>query len=95
MPLAENDPFFNGVARVTVLWYRLLRLRKILIRSHLKNKMLVQCQGGLEFQPTGILKYFEELKRELNTGFGSKDIFEIASIMNHGSVESLQDFLRA
>jgi hypothetical protein len=27
----------------------------------------------------GILKYFEELKRELNIGFGPKDIFEIAS----------------
>jgi hypothetical protein len=47
-------------------------------KSHLKNKILVQTQGGLEFQSAGILKYFEDLKRELNTGFGLKDIFEIA-----------------
>jgi predicted amidohydrolase YtcJ len=40
---------------------------------------LVQSQGGLKFQPGGILRYFEDLKRELNTGFGIKDIFEIAS----------------
>jgi len=49
-----------------------------IIRSHLKNRILVQSQGELEFQPAGILRYFEDLKRELNTGFGSKDIFEIA-----------------
>jgi hypothetical protein len=30
-------------------------------------------------QPAGILKYFEDLKREPNTGFGPKDIFEIDS----------------
>jgi hypothetical protein len=41
---------------------------------------LVQSQGGVKFQPAGILKYFEELKREFNAGFGSKDIFKIASI---------------
>jgi len=29
------------------------------------------------FQSTGILANFEELKRERNTGFGPKDIFEI------------------
>ena len=48
-------------------------------RSHLKNKILVQSQGGLKFQPAGILQYFEDLKREHNTEFGLKDIFEIAS----------------
>jgi len=56
--------------------------------SHLKNRILVprkkardlrQNQGGLKSQPAGILKYFEGLKRELNIGFGTKDIFEIAS----------------
>ena len=40
---------------------------------------MVQSQGGLKFQPAGILQYFEDLKREHNTEFGSKDIFEIAS----------------
>ena len=47
------------------------------IRTHLKNKILSQGQGGLEFQPAGILLYFEELKRESNTEIGTKDIFEI------------------
>jgi len=40
---------------------------------------LVQSQGGFKFQPAGILRYFEDLKREHNTEFGPKDNFEIAS----------------
>ena len=32
---------------------------------HLKNRILAQDQGGTEFQPADILKYFEELKRGL------------------------------
>jgi hypothetical protein len=47
------------------------------IRTHLKNRILFQGQGDLEFQPAGILLYFEELKREKNTEIGTKDIFEI------------------
>jgi hypothetical protein len=47
--------------------------------SHLKNRFFVQSQGGPAFQTGGILQYFEDLKRGPNTGFGSKDIFEIAS----------------
>ena len=31
-------------------------------RSHLKNRILVQDQGGADVQPAGILKYSEELK---------------------------------
>jgi hypothetical protein len=54
------------------------------IRSHLKNRIFVQSQGGLEFQPAGVLQYFEDLKREPNTGFGPKDIFEIGSICLEG-----------
>jgi len=50
-----------------------------LIRSYLKNRILVQGQGWAEVQPAGILKYSEELKRGLNTEIGTKDIFEIAS----------------
>ena len=42
------------------------------IRSYLKIRILFQSQGELEFQPAGILKYFEELKLKLNTGFGQK-----------------------
>ena len=50
-----------------------------LTRSHLKHRFFVQRQGGPAFQPGGILEYFEDLKREPNTGYGPKDFFEIAS----------------
>jgi hypothetical protein len=45
------------------------------IRSRLKNRILVQVQGGTEFQSADILKYFEELKRGPNTEIGTKDFF--------------------
>jgi aminopeptidase N len=48
-------------------------------RSHLKNRILAQGQGRTEFQPAGILKYVEDLKRGPNTEIGKKDFFEIAS----------------
>jgi hypothetical protein len=48
-------------------------------RSRLKNRILVQYQGGAKLQPAGILKYSEELKRRPNTEIGPKDIFEIVS----------------
>jgi hypothetical protein len=48
-------------------------------RSYLKNRILVQGQGGPEFQPAGILKYVEDLKRGPNAEIGPIDIFEIAS----------------
>jgi hypothetical protein len=48
-------------------------------RSHLKIRILVQNQGGAEFQPAGILMYVEDLKRGPNIEFGPKDFFEIAS----------------
>ncbi len=41
---------------------------------------MTQSQGGIKFQPIGILKYFRELKRERNPGLGPKGTFEIASI---------------
>ena len=47
--------------------------------SHLKKKILVQYRGGTEFQPAGILQYFEDLKRDANKEIGTKDFFEIAS----------------
>ena len=49
-------------------------------RSHLKNRILVQVQGGAEFQPADILKYFEELEFGPNTEIGTKGVFEMASI---------------
>ena len=48
-------------------------------RSHLKNRILAQGQGGTEFQSAGILKYVEELKQGPNTEIGTKVFFEIAS----------------
>ena len=48
-------------------------------KSHLKNRILVQDQGGAELQAADILKYFYDLKRGPNAGVGPKDIFEIAS----------------
>jgi hypothetical protein len=36
-------------------------------RSRIKNRILVQIQGGTEFQPADILKYFEELELGSNT----------------------------
>jgi len=48
-------------------------------RSHLKIRILVQGQGGTEFQPAGILKYVEDLKRGTKAEIGPKDIFKIAS----------------
>jgi hypothetical protein len=47
-------------------------------RSHLKDRILVQGQGGSRFQPAGILKYVEDLKRGPNAEIGLIDIFEIA-----------------
>jgi hypothetical protein len=52
---------------------------KIVTRSHLKNRFLVQGRGGAEFQTGGILEYFEDLKRGTNKDIGPKDIFEVAS----------------
>ena len=55
-------------------------------RSHLKNRILAQGQGGTEFQPAGILKYVEDLKRGPNTEIGGKDFFQIASNPNRISI---------
>jgi hypothetical protein len=54
---------------------------KFVSRSHLKNRILVQVQGGIEFQPADILKYFEELEFGPNTEIGTKDLFEMASLL--------------
>ena len=51
------------------------------IRTHLKNRILVQDRGGAEFQTGGILLYVEDLKRGTNPAKGGrpKDIFEMGS----------------
>jgi len=54
----------------------------VAIRSHLKNRILVQVRGGVEFKTAGIRWYFEDFKRGTNParkGGRPKDIFEIAS----------------
>jgi hypothetical protein len=40
--------------------------------------MLVQDRDGFFFQPAGILKYVEDLKRGANKDMGPKDYFEMA-----------------
>ena len=47
-----------------------------------KKRILVQDQGGAEFQAAGKLKYVEDLKLGTNTEIGPKDFFEMASIYN-------------
>jgi hypothetical protein len=59
------------------------------IRSHLKNRILVQYRGGAELETdgaavtaiAGIHQDLEDLKRGTNKDIGPKDIFEIASIV--------------
>jgi hypothetical protein len=50
-----------------------------LTRTHLKNRILVQDRGGVEFIAGGILLYVEDLKRGTNKDIGPKDIFEMGS----------------
>jgi hypothetical protein len=54
-----------------------------LIRTYLKNRILVQDRGGAEFQTGGILLYVEDLKlgtnKDTNKDIGPKDIFEMDS----------------
>jgi hypothetical protein len=64
-----------------------LIFQSFLTRTHLKNRILPQGQGGTEFQPAGILKYVEDLKRGPNTEIGEKDFFEIASSVHPERVD--------
>jgi hypothetical protein len=50
-----------------------------LVRSHLKNRILVPDRGGAEFKTAGNLRVVEDLKRGTNKERGPKDIFEIGS----------------
>ena len=52
---------------------------RMICRSHLRIRILVQGQGGTEFQPAGILKYVEDLVLGTNEEIGLKNFFEIAS----------------
>jgi hypothetical protein len=49
-------------------------------RTHLKNRILVQDRGGVEFKTAGNLLVVEDLKRGTNKDIGPKDIFEMGSI---------------
>jgi rSAM/selenodomain-associated transferase 2/rSAM/selenodomain-associated transferase 1 len=69
-----------------MIWEESRHINPSVFRSHLKNRILAQGQGGTEFQPAGILKYVEDLKRGPNTEIGEKDFFEIASNPNRISI---------
>ena len=49
------------------------------LESDLKIKVLVQYQGGAEFQPAGKLNDVEDLKRGSNAAVGPKDYFKTDS----------------
>ena len=51
----------------------------VLNRTRLKNRILVQDRGGVEFQTGGILLYVEDLKLGTNKEVGPKDLFEMGS----------------
>jgi hypothetical protein len=55
-----------------------------IIRTYLKNRILVQDRGGVEFKTGGILLYVEDFKRGSNKGIGPKDIFDIGSTIKPG-----------
>ena len=46
--------------------------------GHLKKRILVQDQGGFEFQTAGIRLYVEDFEPGSNTEMGPKDFFEMA-----------------
>ncbi|MGA7144951.1 MAG: hypothetical protein WBY47_10645, partial [Desulfobacterales bacterium] len=48
-------------------------------RSLVRRSLQVKTEDGAEDQPTGILKYVEDLIRGLNADIGRKDFFEMAS----------------
>ena len=47
-------------------------------RSYLKIRIFGRDQGGAEYQPAGILKDVEDLKRSLNADIGRKGFLEMA-----------------
>jgi hypothetical protein len=55
-----------------------VKARRFFIRRHLKNRILVQDRGGVEFQTAGNLLVVEDLKRGTHKDMGPKDIFEMA-----------------
>jgi len=67
--------------------------------NHLKpsqKKDLAQGQGGDEFQPADILKYFEDLKLYPNAEIGPIGFFEIASsVMFYKQVQKIKPLLGA
>jgi len=55
-----------------------VKARCFCIRRHIKNRILVQDRGGVEFQTAGNQLVVEDLKRGTNKDMGPKDIFEMA-----------------
>jgi hypothetical protein len=66
----------SGIYEAIIIGRRTIRnYQQVITKSHLKNWILVQSQGGAEFQPAGPLKYVEESKQRSNTEIGPIDIF--------------------
>jgi hypothetical protein len=55
---------------------------RLKLEGDFKNRIWVQDQGGVGFQPAGILKYVEELKPGANAEIGPKNIFETTSTLS-------------
>ncbi len=85
LPLNYNQPSLTGV--LTMIGSSSTIDILMLTKAYLKNRVLVQCQGGAAFQPAGalkevplgcILKVVEDLKRGTNAEIRIKSIFEMA-----------------
>jgi hypothetical protein len=64
-------------------------VRRDFLRSLPIIRIFGRDQGGAQYQPSGILKYVENLSRGLNADIGRKDFFEMASIMIPGGGPSV------
>jgi hypothetical protein len=73
-PCIIQDEIISDGYSQPLVW----RERSFLNRSHLKIRIFGRDQGETEDQSAGILKYVEDLSRELNADIGQKDFFEIA-----------------
>jgi hypothetical protein len=63
--LREYPPESTAVHKFTIPKKRMLtpKIEQIETRSHLKNRILVQVQGGAEVQPAGILQVFRGVEK--------------------------------
>ena len=76
LPVKKNANFWTipAIRRIVSL-----KGRTSEYRSYLKIRIFGRDQDETENQPTGILRYVEDLRRGLNADIGQKDFFEMAS----------------